>query len=55
MIRCPQCDLHIDRDVNAARNILARGMQFMPDGGTGEAMVTVQRCPVDVPQLEVVA
>ncbi|MEX0763909.1 MAG: transposase [Nitrosopumilaceae archaeon] len=53
MIRCPQCDLHVDRDVNAARNILARGMQFVPDGGISEAMVTVQRCPVDVPQLEV--
>ena len=54
MIRCPQCDLHIDRDVNAARNILARGVKFAPDGGTSEAMMAVQRCPVDVPQLEVV-
>ncbi|MGI0058862.1 MAG: RNA-guided endonuclease InsQ/TnpB family protein, partial [Nitrosotalea sp.] len=26
-VSCPRCGLHIDRDVNAARNILARGIQ----------------------------
>jgi len=38
MIRCPKCGLHIDRDVNASRNILARGMRFVPDAVQGEAM-----------------
>ncbi|MGI0045988.1 MAG: zinc ribbon domain-containing protein [Nitrosotalea sp.] len=30
MISCPRCDLHIDRDVNAARNILTRGCSSSP-------------------------
>ena len=38
MIRCLQCGLYIDRDVNAARNILARGMKFVPDAVQSEAM-----------------
>ena len=38
-VSCPRCGLHIDRDVNAARNILARGMQFVPDALASEAMV----------------
>ena len=30
---CPRCDISIDRDVNAARNILAKGgVRFTPDG-----------------------
>jgi len=30
---CPRCDISIDRDVNAARNILAKGGErFTPDG-----------------------
>ncbi len=37
-VSCPGCGLHIDRDVNAAKNILARGMQFVPDAVQGEAM-----------------
>lgn len=38
MVRCPKCGLYIDRDVNAARNILARGIRFIPDAVQGEAM-----------------
>ncbi len=37
-VSCPRCGLHIDRDVNAAKNILARGMQFVPDAVQVEAM-----------------
>ena len=40
--RTLKCPLHgaIDRDVNAARNILARGLRFRPDALPVEAMVT---------------
>ena len=33
-LHCLKCDISIDRDVNAARNILAkgRGVRFTPDG-----------------------
>lgn len=37
-LRC-KCGFTVDRDVNAARNILARGLRFKPDGCAGEAMV----------------
>ena len=29
----------IDRDVNAARNIMVGGLRFSPDGSPGEAMI----------------
>ena len=38
-LHCPNCLLTIDRDVNAARNILARGLRFKPVGSASEAMV----------------
>ena len=38
-LHCPNCNLTIDRDVNAAKNILARGLRFKPVGSASEAMV----------------
>ena len=49
-IWCPECGAVMNRDINAARNLVARGVRFAPVGGAGEAMVPVQRWPVDAPQ-----
>jgi putative transposase len=38
-LHCPKCNLTIDRDVNAAKNIVARGLRFKPVGSAIEAMV----------------
>jgi putative transposase len=38
-LHCPQCKHSVDRDVNAARNILALGLRFRPEGSANEAMV----------------
>jgi putative transposase len=38
-LHCPKCGLTIDRDVNAAKNIVARGLRFKPVGSASEAMV----------------
>ena len=35
---CPCCNVVVDRDVNAAKNILARGTRDVPDATQGEAM-----------------
>jgi putative transposase len=37
---CPTCKSSIDRDVNAAHNILLRGTRVVPDGAVGEAVMT---------------
>ncbi len=53
MVRC-MCGLYVDRDVNASRNILAKGAMFAPARHAGEAMVgcavTPSRC-VSVPNI----
>jgi putative transposase len=38
MMYCPECKNTIDRDVNASRNIVQRGMRFVPVGASGEAV-----------------
>ncbi|MCJ7455264.1 transposase [Candidatus Bathyarchaeota archaeon] len=38
-LRCVVCGVTVDRDVNAARSILARGMRFVPLAPALEAMV----------------
>jgi putative transposase len=46
-LKCSSCGFKVDRDVNAARNILARGVRFAPFASASEAMVAVQRPSVD--------
>jgi len=54
---CSFCNTSIDRDVNAACNILLRGTRVVPDGTTGEAVMTESGskepiiCRVDVVKL----
>jgi len=39
MLKCRSCRFKVDRDLNAAKNILARGMRFVPGAPQKEAMV----------------
>ena len=38
-LQCTKCGVTVDRDVNVARNILARGVRFAPVGLSSEAMM----------------
>ena len=37
-LRCPTCSIHVDRDVNAARNIMNAGLRFSLSGLSVEAV-----------------
>ncbi len=50
-VYCPRCNRVVDRDENAALNIVMAGARFALKGGAGEAMVPVQRWSVDALQL----
>jgi len=39
MLFCSCCNVVIDRDINAAKNILAKGTRVVPVGTASEAMV----------------
>lgn len=39
MLFCSHCNVVVDRDINAAKNILARGTRVVPVGTADEAMV----------------
>ncbi len=53
-LKCRSCGFMVDRDVNAARNILAAGTRALGFGAVApatEAMEAVQRRPVDAGEL----
>jgi putative transposase len=54
-VYCHQCNHLMDRDENAALNIVQRGLRFKPDGFAGEAMVKERLTPNPLSRCEPVA
>ncbi len=50
-LHCPKCGLTVDRDVNAARNILARAPRFRALGSASEAMVREPDAGAEAPKV----
>ena len=50
-VYCPNCKRAVDRDENAALNIVRAGLRFSLKGEAGEAMMPVKRWQVDASQL----
>jgi putative transposase len=50
-LHCPKCGLTVDRDVNAARNILARALRFRAVGSASEAVVQEPDAGAEAPKV----
>ena len=51
VLECSKCGFTVDRDVNAAMNLAARGLRFKPVASASEAMVSVFNPSVDADEL----
>ncbi|MEK0339412.1 MAG: zinc ribbon domain-containing protein, partial [Nitrosopumilus sp.] len=51
MMTCNSCKIIVDRDINASRNILNRGMRFVPHAVQSEVMKQFKDAEQIVPSL----